>query len=309
MEDLGANESSHFLERLKVVRGRIPCLESLILRSWETLQAVRAELPGNIRGLFVDAPYLRKVILHGIYGHGDLIFPRHITHLATSGGAVSNLGAYQSLVECHLRIDYNWNISLSLHIFLPNVQRLLVPTFRMLADFYLLSLHDLTFTHSVSDIRGSTELVNDFLHRSQCSLTRLAIYSAYGNNQILIQDTLLFMDTLVLLEVGLRLTEDDEDILNALTSSDKFLPNLQDLHLFHFKMPLSQKFLIIMVMSCRQHLRSVKVSCSAPGDVECLNEQLAPIHLWPGQYFIAAMERDDRIWQFGNFILSNLDDA
>ncbi|KAK0494694.1 hypothetical protein EDD18DRAFT_352745 [Armillaria luteobubalina] len=181
-----------FLERLKVVRGRIPCLQSLVLRSCEILQAGRAELPGDIRGLFADAPRLRNVILHGaVYSHGNLIFPHHITHLATSDGTVSNLGAYQSPVECHLHIEYNRNISLHLHIFLPNVQRLLVPTFRMLANFCLPPLHDLTFTHSVSCVLGSIELAKDFLHRSQCSLTRLAIYSAYRDNRILIQDSLI----------------------------------------------------------------------------------------------------------------------
>ncbi|KAK0220177.1 hypothetical protein IW262DRAFT_1494317 [Armillaria fumosa] len=301
----------HFLERLKVVRRRIPCLESLTLHSWETLQAGRAELAEDIRSLFADAHGLRNITLHGNYGHSDLIFPRHITHLATSVGDVSNLGIYQSLVECHLQIEYgptgNSDIPLPLHIFLPNVQRLLVPSLRMLAHFCLPSLRDLTFTHDVSDIRGSIEVVNDFLFRSRCSLTRLAFYSAYEDNQILIQDSLLFMDTVVCLEVGLRVTGDDKDILNALTS-DKFLPNLQDLHLFHFGMSSSQTFLIALVMSCRQHLLTVKVSCSASEDVKRLNEQFAPIQHWPGQHFIAAMERNDRIWHFGNFILSNLDD-
>lgn len=178
----------------------------------------------------------------------------------------------------------------------------------MLAHFCLPSLHDLTLTHDISDVRGSIEVVNDFLFRSRCSLTRLAFYSAYEDNQILIQDSLLFMDTLVCLEVRLRVTGDDEDVLNALTS-DKFLPNLQDLHLFNFRMSSSQNFLITMVMSCRPHLRSVKVSCSAPKDVKSRHEQFAPIQHRPGQHFISAMTRDNRMWHFGNFILFNLDDT
>ncbi|KAK0495950.1 hypothetical protein EDD18DRAFT_225279 [Armillaria luteobubalina] len=123
---------SYFCERLKVVRGRTPCLEFLALHSWNTSQADRAELAEDIRSLFADAPCLRNITLHGTYGVGDFIFPHHITHLTTSIGDGSNLGIYQSLVECRLQIENGTSgiseISPPLHIFLPNVQRLLVPS-------------------------------------------------------------------------------------------------------------------------------------------------------------------------------------
>ncbi|KAK0470493.1 hypothetical protein IW261DRAFT_1003816 [Armillaria novae-zelandiae] len=300
---------SCILRKLEVVRGKIPCLESLTLRSLDTLQSGPSMLAEDIRSLFADAPCLRNIALHGTYGLGDLIFPLHITRLTTSNEAVSNLGIYQSLVECHLEIARrpggNLDISLPRHIFLPNVRRLLVPSLRILGHFFLPSLHDLTFTHNLADIRGSIEVVNDFLYRSQCSLTRLAFSSAFTDDKIFIQDSLLFMDTVVCLEVGLYPSWNREDILLNALASDQFLPNLQNLHLFHFMASSSQNFLTAMAAPCRRHLRSVKVFCSAPGDVKSLNEQFAPMQL-PGQHFIAAREQDHTISYFGDFIPSNL---
>ncbi|KAK0192843.1 hypothetical protein F5146DRAFT_520995 [Armillaria mellea] len=139
--------------------------------------------------------------------------------------------------------------------------------------------------------RSYIQAVNDFFRRSRCSITRLAFYSVNGSDHILIQDSLLFMDTVVCLEVNLYWG--DEDILNAL-ASDKFLPNLQHLQLFRFQMDSSQDFLTTIVTPCRRHLRSVKLSCSDPADVESLNERLAQIQQ-PGQHFIAALREPDDI--------------
>ncbi|SJK98637.1 uncharacterized protein ARMOST_01905 [Armillaria ostoyae] len=298
--------SLDFAERLKVVRGRIPCLESLTLYAlYASLQTVGTELPEDIRSLFADAPRLQNITLPGIGGLGDFIFPLHITRLAAPVENVSNLGVYQSLVECHLESG-NLDISFPLHIFLPNVRRLHATSFWILAHLCLPSLNDLTITGNETDatIRRYVQAVNDFFRRSRCSLTRLAFFSANGGDQILIQDSLLFMDTVVCLEVDLFW--DDEDILNAL-ASDKFLPNLQHLRLIRFRMRSSQDFLTAMIMSRRRHLRSVKVSCSDPADVESVNQQLAPIQQ-PGQHFIAALrEQDDSIWQFGNFNRSDVE--
>ncbi len=81
MEDLGARHFLEFLEQLKGVRGKIPCLESLTSNISNISQSSRANLPEDIRSVFVDAPRLQKITLHG--GLGDFIFPLHITHLAT----------------------------------------------------------------------------------------------------------------------------------------------------------------------------------------------------------------------------------
>ncbi|KAK0237869.1 hypothetical protein EDD85DRAFT_560262 [Armillaria nabsnona] len=176
----------------------------------------------------------------------------------------------------------------------------------MMAHLCLPSLNELTITGSETDatIRRYVQAVNAFFRRSRCSLIRLTLYSAIGGDHILIRDSLLFMETVVCLEVDLYWG--DEDILDAL-ASDKFLPNLQHLRLFRFRMPSSQDFLTAMITSRRRHLRSVKVSCSDPADVESVNQQLAPIQQ-PGQHFIATLrERDDRLWQFGNFNRSDFE--
>ncbi|PBK79494.1 hypothetical protein ARMGADRAFT_1172357 [Armillaria gallica] len=303
--------SLDFLETLKVVRGRIPCLESLSLHILDTSQTGREELPEDIRSLFADALSLQNITLPGTYGLGDFIFPLQITRLAASVEDITNLGIYQHLVECHLdtetSLDSHPDIPLPLHISLPNVRRLLISSLRILARLCLPSLNDLTVTRSEDHggVRQYVQVVNDFFRRSRCSLTRLAFYSADGDEQNLIQDSLLFVDTVVCLEVDLFW--DDSDIVNAL-ASDKFLPNLQHLRLFGVMMPSLQEFLTAMITSRRQHLRSVKVSCSDPADVESVNQQFAPIQQ-PGQHFIAVLEGQDVRSRFGKFNLSILDYA
>ncbi|KAK0452598.1 hypothetical protein EV421DRAFT_913965 [Armillaria borealis] len=89
------------LEQLKVVRGKIPWLESLTTNTTHILKYNNKKLPEDVRNAFIDAPRLRKVALRHTYGLGDFIFPLHITHLATYMGNVSNLEAYRSLIECH----------------------------------------------------------------------------------------------------------------------------------------------------------------------------------------------------------------
>ncbi len=82
------------LEQMKMVREKIPCLESLTMKTALIPYSSRKELSEDIRSAFIDAPRLRKVALHHTYGLGDFMFPLHITHLATYMGNVSNLQAY-----------------------------------------------------------------------------------------------------------------------------------------------------------------------------------------------------------------------
>ncbi len=136
--------SLEFLEQLKGVRGKIPCLESLTSNISNISQSSRANLPEDIRSVFVDAPRLQKITLHG--GLGDFIFPLHITHLATGADNVPNLEAYQSLVECHLgSIERpSQDIPLALPIYLLNVRRLYVSFLGVLEYLRLPFLNDLT---------------------------------------------------------------------------------------------------------------------------------------------------------------------
>ncbi|KAK0220332.1 hypothetical protein IW262DRAFT_1494422 [Armillaria fumosa] len=276
---------SYLLERLEVVRRRIPCLESLTLH---TSQNNGVELPADIQSFFADAPRLQHITLPDVYGVSDFIFPLYITHLAAPIANVSNFGVYQSLVECHLahRPGCNPDTSLLLHIFLPNVRRLFVTSLRILVHLCLPSLHDLTIASIEADVRRLGFLL--------------------GGDEILVQDTLLFTETVVSLEMDLW---DDKYIFRAL-ASDNFLPNLQHLCLFGFVMSSSQDIFTAMITSHRRHLRPVKVFCSGPADVESVNQQLAPIQQ-PGQHFVAVLRGEDETgsWRFGSFNLSNLDDA
>ncbi|KAK0192856.1 hypothetical protein F5146DRAFT_1120594 [Armillaria mellea] len=180
-----------FIERLKVVRGRIPCLESL---TWSTSNG--ADLPEDIRIVFSDAPCLRKAILQGTCNLKNLLLSPHITHLAARVESVSNLGIYQSLVECHLELQPRHGIDSDTSlIFLPNVQRLFVTSFPVLAHLCLPALNDLTITVVGGNNQQAIQLMNDFLHRSRCDLTRLASYNR--GNEILVHESLLSMDTLI----------------------------------------------------------------------------------------------------------------
>ncbi len=101
---LDINLSITLLEQLKVVRGKIPCLESLTMKTAHYRYLSPEELPEDVRRVFIDAPRLQNVILHPTRGPNGFMLPLHITHLATFMGNVSNIESYQSLVECHLAI-------------------------------------------------------------------------------------------------------------------------------------------------------------------------------------------------------------
>ncbi|KAK0192858.1 hypothetical protein F5146DRAFT_1041782 [Armillaria mellea] len=283
------------LERLKVVRGRIPCLESL---TYSALNGV--DLPEDIRIVFSDAPCLRKAVIRGRYNLKIFLLPLHITHLAAHIESVSDLEIYQSLVECHLELQPRSGIDSDTSlVFLPNVQRLFVTSLHVLAHLCLPSLNDLTITVVAVYNQQAIQLVNDFLHRSRCDLTRLACLN--GGNQILVHESLLSMDTLVCLTMWLNWN--DDNIINVL-ASDRFLRNLQHLRLSGYITPSSQYLLTAVIRCHRRHLRSVKFYCTTPAEMESVNEQLASMQ-GPGQQFIALLGQtwQDPTCQIRNFSL------
>ncbi|PBK68770.1 hypothetical protein ARMSODRAFT_192552 [Armillaria solidipes] len=71
------------LEQMKMVRGKIPCLESLTVKTMYIpyLGSLEdSELPDDVRSVFIDAPRLRKVILYQTPKPDDCMLPLHITH-------------------------------------------------------------------------------------------------------------------------------------------------------------------------------------------------------------------------------------
>ncbi len=125
---IDANLSITLLEQLKVVHGKIPCLESLTLKTSHYPYFSAEDLPEDVRRVFTDAPRLQMVILHLTRGPNGFMLSLHITHLATFMGKVSDVEAYQSLVECHLAIkeERSPDVSPPHPIHLPNVRRLCI---------------------------------------------------------------------------------------------------------------------------------------------------------------------------------------
>ncbi len=222
------------LERLKVVRGKILCLESLTMKTSYILRSSRVELPEDFRSAFIKASCLRKVALHDTHGLGDFMFPRHITHLATFVGNLSNLALYRSLVECHLLANpaSDPNIVFTHHIHLPNLRRLFVLSPCLLSYLCLPSLEDpMICAANASDIHGVVVVMNEFVRRSRCTLTSLSIHSPVTFHQVFIKDCLLLMDSLVSLEISLFWNVEVNVIFDALAFIE-FLPNLQHLSLW-----------------------------------------------------------------------------
>ncbi|KAK0237716.1 hypothetical protein EDD85DRAFT_554694 [Armillaria nabsnona] len=275
---IDANLSITLLEQLKVVRGKIPCLESLTLKTSHYPYFGAEDLPEDVRSVFIDAPRLQMVTLHAPRGPNGFILPLHITHLATYMGKISDVEAYQSLVECHFAIKEDPDVSPLHPIHLPNVRRLFVSSPDLLSRLRLPSLDDLTISkgHGFgSDMRVIASMMNNFVYCSRCSLTRLAIHHSIASYDGFINDCPLFMDSLTALEI--ELSWNMKDIFGALASNG-FLPNLQHL-LLQIRSPYlsSLNLLTAMINSRSQNLRSIRISCNRIDDVERVNEHLAPL--------------------------------
>ncbi|KAK0452555.1 hypothetical protein EV421DRAFT_911037 [Armillaria borealis] len=293
------------LEQLKVVRGKIPCLESLTMKTSHIPPSSRARLPKDVRRVFVEASCLRKVALHDTHGLGDFMFPLHITHLASFMGNVSNLEVYRSLVECHLLVNpaSDPNIVFTHHIHLPNLRRLFVSSPHLLSYLRLPSLEDpMICSANASDVHSVVVVMNEFAHRSRCTLTSLAIQNPVAFHQVFVKGCLLLMDSLVSLEITLRSVE-VKVIFDALASI-KFLPNLQHLSLWiPYTQPSLWDPLTALISSRGRYLRSIKISCGSSDEVMIINAHLGP--LWPpGLLVVVIMERKvkyNAICCFGQF--------
>ncbi|PBK68789.1 hypothetical protein ARMSODRAFT_1004626 [Armillaria solidipes] len=287
------------LGRLKVVRGKIPCLESLTMKTSWIPYFSRQELPEDVRSAFIDAPRLQKVTLHHTHGLGDFMFPHHITHLAACVDNVSNLEGYQSLVECHL--EAGQGPGPLHHIHLPNVRRLFVSSTRILTHLRLPSLDNLVvYGHDTPEVHTAVKMVNDFIYHSRCSLTRLATDSFVFTDQVFVKDCLSLMNTLVCLQIGL--VWEVENIFNALASIG-FLPNLQHLtlQLFSSIEPSFWDPFTAMISSRSQYLRSIRIFCFISNDVERVSERLTPLRP-PGLQLIVSMrENNEGTSSLGNF--------
>ncbi len=272
-----------FFEQLKVVHGKIPCLESLIIKIVYFLSHSRQERLEEVQSVFMDAPHLQKVVLDHTHVFSNFIFPYHITHLVTSMSSVSNFEVYQSLVECCLVEKKGPGPGFfSPHpIHLPNIRHLFVSSVHLLTYLCLPSLDDLMISSAsnASGMDGIVLVMNKFIHYSCCTLTSLAIHNLITFHQVFIKDCLLLMDSLVSLEIGLLWNVDIKVIFSLLASS-KFLPNFQHLSVW---VPCTQPSLwgplITMVSLWSRYLHLIRISCDTADDMERVNEHLVPLQL------------------------------
>ncbi len=219
---------------------------------------------------------------------------------------LSNIETYQSLVECHLVIEGPGpHISPPHPIYLPNVRRLFVSSPELFPWLRLPSLDDLTISNGPNfrlDMSVLVLMMNEFVYRSRCTLTRLAIHNYVSHDPIFINDCLLLMDSLVSLEIGLWNLE-VKAVFDALASVG-FLPNLQHLSLrIPWTQPSSLDLFTDMFSSRSQYLRSIRISCSSSDDVERVEKHLAPLRP-PGLPMAVLSERDFKykmVWCFGKF--------
>ncbi len=132
-------------------------------------------------------------------------------------------------------------------------------------------------------------MMNEFVYRSHCTLTRLAIHHYVSHDPVFINDCLLLMDSLVYLEIGLQSLE-VKVIFDALASIG-FLPNLRHLSLrIPSRQPSSLDLFTAMFSSRSQYLRSIRISCGSSDDVERVNEHLAPLRP-PGLLVVVLIDR------------------
>ncbi|KAK0237726.1 hypothetical protein EDD85DRAFT_1022939 [Armillaria nabsnona] len=305
------------LEQLRASSGKLACLESLtIMPSYQSMGG-RVLPSGDISDVFIDAPSLRKVVLHPGIERGSLALPSQLTHLAASFAAVHNLHTHSVLEELHLAESHGAKIAFLHRITLPNIRHLSVSSLKMLRHLHLPSLEDLTFDPDSSDespnfyahlnedaTAASTLIISDFIRSSHCTLTSLAATSSiiYASN--FTREALPLLESLT--SLAFKIGNVSEFSFYDTLMSPNVLPNLQYLVI---RLPplgmedISQNALSAMLASRGQHLLSVRIECPIMyGDkhVDILNT-LEPLRQFGTD--LRAVEAGSSVGtSFGNFV-------
>ncbi|KAK0494561.1 hypothetical protein EDD18DRAFT_1400747 [Armillaria luteobubalina] len=247
----------------------IPTLQTVIPRSAQHPLDIVYELVDNDKQ--DNAVQVFSMVLEESYRWKSIVFQIPLILLEQMS---------MSLVECHFN-DYEHPvdvIDIPHPIHLPNVRRLFVSSSRLLSYLRLPSLDKLIICHlnEADGVHGGTPAMNEFVHRSRCSLTSLSIRNSIFLHQKA-EDCLLLMDSLVSLEI--RHIREATDILDALATSLHFLPNLQHLSLL---IPTSMEpslwnQLNDIISSTTHSLRSIQIFCDDPDDAEWIKEHLTPL--------------------------------
>ncbi len=303
------------LQQLRASNGKLAYLESLILMTPNPPMETRVFPPGDVSDVFIDAPSLRKVVLHEVEC-GSFAFPSQLTHLAASFTAIHNLHTLSLLEELHLGERHD-DIAFHHRITLPKVRRLSVSSLKMLRHLCLPSLENLTFDHYSSNeppnfyahlnedaTAASTLAISDFIRSSHCSLTSLATTSSiiYASN--FTREALPLLESLTSLEF--QIIQFYERRFYYTLMSPNVLPNLQYLTMRLPSMRMedvSQDTLSAMLASRGQHLLSVRIDCPImPNNrhVDVLNT-LEPLRQLGVDLRTVAMDSDSIGIEFGKF--------
>ncbi|KAK0220427.1 hypothetical protein IW262DRAFT_1461690 [Armillaria fumosa] len=300
------------LEHLRTSSGKLAFLESLKLTTPSPPVDNRTSPPENVSDFFIDAPSLRKVILHGVIDRGSFAFPCQITHLAASFSAIPNLHSYSLLEELHLEERRDDDFAFPHRITLPKVRRLSVSSLKMLQHLRLPSLQDLSFNRYLTGlfphlhaqiIVAATVTIRNFICSSHCSLTSLATPTLIVYTSGFVQETLPLLESLTSLAFEINSTS--ECRFYDTLMSPNVLPNLQYLIM---RLPLmgmedvSQDTLSAMLASRGPHL-SVTIECPFMPDEEHVGilNRLEPLQQL-GVDVRAVETRSPIGIQFGNFV-------
>ncbi|KAK0494557.1 hypothetical protein EDD18DRAFT_1355292 [Armillaria luteobubalina] len=304
------------LEQLRTSSGKLGYLESLALMTpLPLLLHKRTSSPENISDFFIDAPSLRRVILHEVIEGNSFSFPCQITHLAASFSTIHNLHSYSLLEELHLEDGRNDDFAFPHRITLPKVRRLSVSSQEVLRRLHLPSLEDLSFdSYSIGGhlsahlyaqtIADATVTIRDFIRSSHCSLTSLATPNPIVYASSFVQETFPLLESLT--SLAFEIDNTFECRFYDTLRSPNVLPNLRYLMM---RLPplemkdISQDALSAMLASRGQHL-SVTIECPIMPDekhVGILN-RLEPLRQLGVDLRTVANRDPPAIGiQFGNF--------
>ncbi|KAK0452590.1 hypothetical protein EV421DRAFT_913853 [Armillaria borealis] len=258
------------LKRLRASTGKLACLESLSVMTLHPTGRSRELSPWVLGDILIDAPNLRKVVLHELIERGPFALPSRLTHLAASFADIHNLHTHSLLEELHLKEAYDGQVPFLHRITLPKVRRLSVSSLKLLQHPRLPSLEDLAFDSYVTrnlfsdaphvDADAAVVTLNDFIRSSHCSLASLATGTSIVNASNFIQETLPLLESLTSLAFQIGVVP--EHVFYHTLMSSNLLPNLQYLimRLPSFSMEdVYQDALSTMSTSGCRHLLSVRI--------------------------------------------------
>ncbi|KAK0220474.1 hypothetical protein IW262DRAFT_1556843 [Armillaria fumosa] len=261
-------------KQLRASTGKLAFLESLTLLTLRPLMGNPGFSPEVVGDALLDAPNLRKVILHELIERGSFALPSQLTHLAASFTVIHNLHTHTLLEELHLKESYDGQVPFLHRITLPKVRRLSVSSAKLLQHLCLPSLEDLAFdsyvtrngfannaAHANADVTAVV-ILSDFIRSSYCSLTSLATGTSIVDASNFIQETLPLLKSLT--SLAFQIDSVFKHGFYHTLMSRNLLPNLQNLIMREPSLEMEEvaqdALSTISASGCRR-LLSVRIEC------------------------------------------------